>query len=266
MTSIGRVRSEAGAAWRSFLRRRTAVFFTFFFPVILILIFAVLVKTNPGDGGTGGGLFAEPPAYYLPGYLAVVVLFTPLSRVGSSVSRHRESNRYEKLATTPLTRAEWLLAHTLVNVVIIGLAGIIILALMALVTNAGISVAVLPLVAIFIALGVALFCGVGALLGSFAGSQDGVIAASNAIALPLLFLSNTFVTPNLLPEWFRPVMNLSPLTYFARGVRDLTYDAPSIAVVGMSSPLNGWELNLVVLAVLSVAFFAAGARAIPQTD
>ncbi|WP_266076082.1 ABC transporter permease [Haladaptatus caseinilyticus] len=266
MTSLGRVRSEAGAAWRSFLRRRTAVFFTFFFPVILILIFAVLVQTNPGDGGSGGGIFAEPPAYYLPGYLAVVVLFTPLSRVGSSVSRHRESNRFEKLATTPLTRAEWLMAHTLVNVVIIGFAGLIILALMALVTNAGVSFAVLPAVAVFVALAVALFCGVGALLGSLAGSQDGVIAASNAIALPLLFLSNTFVTPNLLPGWFRPVMNLSPLTYFARGVRDLTYDAPSAAVVGGSSPLDGWTVNLLVLAVLSVVFFAAGARVIPQTD
>ncbi|WP_227376022.1 ABC transporter permease [Haladaptatus halobius] len=265
-TATRRVRAEAGAAWRSFLRRRTAVFFTFFFPVILILIFAVLVQTNPGDSGSGGGLFAEPPAYYLPGYLAVVVLFTPLSRVGSSVSRHRESNRYEKLATTPLTRAEWLLAHTLVNVVIIGLAGLIILALMALVTNAGVSFAALPLVAVFVALAVALFCGVGALLGSFAGSQDGVIAASNAIALPLLFLSNTFVTPELLPAWFRPVMNLSPLTYFARGVRELTYDAPSTAVVSGSNPLGGWEINLLVLAVLAVAFFVAGARAIPRTD
>ncbi|GAA0243918.1 ABC transporter permease [Haladaptatus pallidirubidus] len=266
MSSLGRVRAEAGAAWRSFLRRRTAVFFTFFFPVILILIFAVLVQTNPGDGGSGGGIFAEPPAYYLPGYLAVVVLFTPLSRVGSSVSRHRESNRYEKLATTPLTRAEWLLAHTLVNVVIIGLAGLIILALMALVTNAGVSFAALPALAVFVALAVALFCGVGALLGSFAGSQDGVIAASNAIALPLLFLSDTFVTPDLLPQWFRPVMNLSPLTYFARGVRELTYDAPSVAVVGQSSLFDGWLINLVVLVVLSVVFFAAGARAIPQTD
>src|SRR6056297_1821645 len=218
MTAVGRIAAESGAAWRSFARRKTAVFFTFFFPVILILIFGVLVQT-----GSGGGLFAEPPGYYVPGYLAVVVLFTPLSRIGHTVSRHRESNQFEKLVTTPLTRAEWLLAHTLVNVVIIGLAGIIILALMALVTNAGVSFGALPLVAVFIALAVGLFCGLGALLGSFAGSADGVIAASNAIALPLLFLSDTFVTPDLLPSWFQPVMNLSPLTYFARGVRELTY-------------------------------------------
>ena len=85
MTATGRVGAATSAAWRSFLRRRTAVFFTFFFPVILILIFGVLVGTRP----TGGGLFTEPPAYYVPGYLAVVVRVTPLSRVGSTVARHR---------------------------------------------------------------------------------------------------------------------------------------------------------------------------------
>ena len=253
MTGVGRVRAEATAAWHSFVRRRTAVFFTFFFPVILILIFAVLVQTNP----TGGGLFAEPSAYYLPGYLAVVVLFTPLSRVGSTVARHREGNRFEKLATTPLTRAEWLVAHTLVNVAIIGIAGLIILGLLVAVTGtAALSLgpATLLSVAVFLALAVALFCGFGAVIGSLAGSRDGVIAASNAIALPLLFLSETFVTPDLLPAWFRPAMNLSPLTYFARGVRELTYAG------------GAFGGDLIVLAALAVGFFAAGAAAIPRTD
>ncbi|USZ68735.1 ABC transporter permease [Halorussus salilacus] len=253
MTAVGRVGAEATAAWHSFVRRRTAVFFTFFFPVILVLIFAVLVQTNPG----GGGLFAEPPAYYLPGYLAVVVLFTPLSRVGSEVARHREGNRFEKLATTPLSRVEWLLAHTLVNVAIIGIASLIVLGLMALVTGTAdliLDPASLALVAAFVALGVAVFCGLGAVLGATADSQDGVIAMSNTIALPLLFLSDTFVTPDLLPAWFRPAMGLSPLSYFARGVRELTYSGGAF----------GAEMG--VLAVLALAFFAAGAYAIPRTD
>lgn len=248
MTATGRVGAATSAAWRSFLRRRTAVFFTFFFPVILILIFGVLVGTRP----TGGGLFTEPPAYYVPGYLAVVVLFTPLSRVGSTVARHREGNRFEKLATTPLTRPEWLLAQTLVNVLIIGLASLLILGLVVLLTGADVvlSGVVIP----FVFVTVALFCGVGALIGSLADSQDGVIAASNSLALPLLFLSDTFVPPDLLPEWFRPVMNLSPLTYFARGVRTVVTGG------------GGWQSDLAVLCVLAVVFFALGAYALPRTD
>ena len=264
MTAIGRVRAEFGAGWRSFVRRRTAVFFTFFFPVLLIVIFGALVETDP----TGGGLFAEPAGYYVPGYLAVVVLFTPLSRVGSTVARHREGNRFEKLATTPLTRAEWLAAHTLVNVVLVGVASAIVLALTVLLTGADLALGPFRLVALamFVASAVALFCGLGAVIGSLAGSQDGVIAASNAIALPLLFLSNTFVTLEMLPRWFWPVRNFSPLTYFATGVRNLTYWDQSPIPLSPVIVHNYWVTHLAVLSVLAVLFFAAGAYALPRTD
>jgi len=248
MSAIGRIRAESYAAWYSFVRRRTAMFCTFFFPVLLIAIFGALVQTQSGQGG----LFTEPAGYYVPGYLAVVVLFTPLSRVGSTVARHREDNRFEKLATTPLSRAEWLGAHTLVNVVIIGIASVIILAFILLLTGATLSLS--WLLVPFIALAVVLFCGLGAILGRITDSADGVIAASNAIALPLLFLSATFVQPDLLPSWFAPVMDLSPLTYFARGVRAATFSG------------QGAYLDLGVLLVLAVAFFVVGALAIPRTD
>jgi ABC-2 type transport system permease protein len=261
VSRTGRLRAEFSAASQAFLRRRTAVFFTFFFPVIIVVIFGVLVQTQP----TGGGLFAEPAGWYLPGYLAVVVLFTPLSRVGSEVARHREGNRFEKLATTPLTRAEWLLAQTLVNVLVIGAAGLLLLGLLVVATSATIRMS--PLVALlvpFVVAGVALFCAVGSLLGSYADSQDGVIAASNGIAIPLLFLSETFVPPDLLPAWLPT--ELSPLTYFARGVRAVTYspDGGQSATVGASA--GEPVLNLAVLAVVAGAVFVAAAVALPRTD
>ena len=257
MTRVGRVRAATGAGWRSFVRRRTAVFFTFFFPVILIAIFGALVQTDP----TGEGLFTEPPAYYVPGYLAVVVLFTPLSRMGSEVARHREGNRFEKLATTPLTRGEWLLAQTVVNAVIIGLASLLILALVVLMTGA--EIAFSPLLIPYVLVGVVAFCGVGAMLGSYTDSQDGAVAASNAIGLPLLFLSETFVSLEQLPGWFEPLVNLSPLTYFARGVRAATYPEADVAAIGGVDPALA---NLAVLAVVAVVAFTLGARSIPRTD
>ena len=254
MTRIGRLRAETRAAATAFLRRRTAVFFTFFFPVIIVVIFGVLVGTRP----TGGGLFAEPPGWYVPGYLAVVVLFTPLSRVGSEVARHRDGNRFEKLATTPLTRAEWLAGQTLVNVAVIGAAALLLLAL--LVGATAVSLPVSPALALlvpFVIAGVALFCGVGALLGALADSQDGVIAASNGLALPLLFLSETFVPAALLPAWL-PTW-LSPLTYFARGVRGVTYLDAGAGTAGVLA-------DLAVLVVLAAVLFAVAARGLPRTD
>jgi ABC-2 type transport system permease protein len=251
MTRPRRVRAEFRVALHSFLRRRTAVFFTFLFPALLILIFGALVRTDPG----GGGLFTEQPSYYVAGYLATVVLFTPLSRLSSTVARHREGNRFEKLATTPLTRAEWLLAHALVNVFIVTVAAVLVLVLVIVLTGATIVVSAesVPVLAAAIGLGVLLFCGIGTILGRITDSRDGAVAASNTIGLPLLFLSDTFVPPDLLPGWFGPLLQLSPLTYFARASR--------AALLG-----DGLTVDLLVLAGLAIVGLALGAVAIPRTD
>ncbi len=258
MSRAGRVAAATRAGWHSFRRRRTAVFFTFFFPAIIVLIFGILVQTQP----TEGGLFAEPPSWYVAGYLAVVVLFTPLSRVGSEVARHREGSQFEKLATTPLRRWEWLLAQTLVNVAVIGLASLLLVALLAVGTGVTLPRSPeLALVVPFIIVGVALFCAVGAMLGSLVDSRDGVIAASNGIALPILFLSETFVAPEMLPGWLP--LSLSPLTYFSRGVRAVTYtpDADGGVVLAWAP-----HANLAVLSVVAVVAFGAAAVLLPATD
>ncbi|PSP97571.1 ABC transporter permease, partial [Halobacteriales archaeon QS_1_68_44] len=82
--------------------------------------------------------------------------------------------------------------------------------------------------------------------------------------------SDTFVPPELLPEWFVPAMELSPLTYFARGVRAATYRRPGTLAswTGSEPGIVGTDpyLNLVVLSALAVGFFAAGAYALPRTD
>jgi ABC-2 type transport system permease protein len=262
MTRVRRIATTTRAGWHSFLRRRTAVFFTFFFPAILVVFFGILVGTQPTDGG----LFSEPAGWYVAGYIGVVVLFTPLSRVGSEVARHREGSQFEKLATTPLRRWEWLLAQTLVYTVVIGLATLLLVGLLFAGTSLSVPVSgELLLVIPFVIVGVALFCAIGAILGSLVDSQDGVIAASNGLALPLLFLSETFIPADMLPSWLP--LELSPLTYFSRGVRSVTHEP--VAAGGAffdwwppSSPLA----NLAILAALALGTFILAAALLPQTD
>jgi ABC-2 type transport system permease protein len=69
----------------------------------------------------------------------------------------------------------------------------------------------------------------------------------------------------MLPEWFRPLLNLSPLTYFSRGVRAATFDPVDgvvLAAWGTDDPLA----NLAILGVLALLALAVGAMALPRTD
>lgn len=249
MNKLALVKAETVAEGRSFLRRRTAVFFTFLFPVIVVGIFGFLIQSE-----SASGVFSKPRSYYVPAYLAVVVVLTPLSRVGSTVARHRSSSRFEKLATTPLRRVEWLLSHTLVNVGFIGLAATLLFGVFALAGD--VSIAVRPLLLGFLVVGIALFCALGAILGSLAGSQDGVIAASNGIGIPILFLSETFVGAAQLPAYVRPFVAISPLTYFARGVRAIT------------SPATGGTpyFDFVLLTVVTAVAFLIAVVLLPWTE
>lgn len=262
MSRIHRLRAASRAGWHSFLRRRTAVFFTFFFPAIIVVIFGLMVETQPADGG----LFAESPGWYIAGYIGVVVLFTPLSRVGSEVARHRSGSQFEKLATTPLTRGEWLLAQTVVNTIVIGLASLLLLGLLLAGTGARPPISIeLLLVVPFVVIGVALFCGIGAILGSLADSQDGVIAASNGLAIPLLFLSEAFVSREMLPGWLP--LEVSPMTYLTRGLRELTYvDGAEGTLFPTAWPLPALPSYLLVLTLFAVCSFWLAARLLPTTD
>jgi ABC-2 type transport system permease protein len=243
-----RVRGEASAEWRSFLRKPAAVFFTFVFPAILVALFAVVV-------GAGSGFFEEPQGYYFAGYLGFVVLLTPLSRLSSTVARGRDRRRFEKLATTPLTRAEWLTAHVAVNGgLILAASGLIALLLVA-VGGASLTLTLVSVVvtAASVLIASAGFCGLGALIGRAVSSQDGAIAVSNGVGFPMLFLADTFVAPDTLGVG-APVVELLPLTYFSRTVRGATFTGGS-----------GAELvtSLALLTVFSAFLFAAGAYALP---
>lgn len=253
---FARVRAEAVASFKTFVRRRTAVFFTFVFPILLVLIFAGLV----GSGATGSGLFSQSREYYVPAYLGTVVLFTPLSRVGSEVARYQEHNRFEKLASTPLTRFEWLAAQTLVNVSLIVVASaVIVVALVLLGTDVVPSAWIVP----FVVVGSILFCGLGAVIGRVAGSQDGAVSMANGIALPVLFLSETFIPTSIFPSWFQSVPMFSPLTYFSRGVRT------AIAVPTQSTgPLSGLGVGgyFAITAALAIIAFFLGGWALSWTE
>ena len=154
-----------------------------------------------------------------------------------------------------------MLGQIVVNVAVVGAAAVLVLVLVSLLTDAAITFSVLLIP--YVVVGVACFCGIGAVIGSVTDSRDGAIAASNAIGLPLLFLSETFVHPDQLPGWFLPFVDLSPLTYFARGVRaaiDPASEAGSIA--GVDPALA----NLAILSLLAVVALAVGTRSIPLTE
>ena len=89
------------------------------------------------------------------------------------------------------------------------------------------------------------------IIGGITKSQDGAIAASNSIALPLLFLSDTFIPLSYFPNWFVPLISFSPLTPFSRAAREI--------FISSTFPLTGF----VSLVLLNIMAFAIGSYLLP---
>lgn len=243
MTRAGRLKAEVLAEYRSFVRRRTALFFTFVFPLLIVLVYAAAIRAGDGE------FLGAPASFYLPGYLALVIVFAPLSRVAGSVPRDLENDRFEKLATTPLRHWEWLLARVVVAGGFAVIPAIAVLAIARALTPVTIypSPWVVPLgLAVVVT-----FAGVGAIIGRLADSEDGAIAIGNAIGFPIVFFSETLLPTDIVPEVVEPALALSPVTHFARATR--------IALDGGHPEVY----QLVVLTLVALATFAVGARMLP---
>lgn len=243
MSTLPRLRAEVALEARSFLRRRTALFFTVVFPVLVVVAFALAIRAGEGE------LLGAEASFFLPGYVALLVVFTPLSRLSGSVPRDREAGRLEKRATTPLRRWEWLLARIVVAGGLALVPAVAVLLVGGWLTEA--TVAPSPWLVPLAGSVLVTFAGVGVVIGRLSDSEDGAIAVANAVGFPVVFLSDTLLPPTVLPAWAEDLLVLSPVTHFARASR--------AALAGASPDPTA----LGVLAVSAAVAFVLGSRALP---
>jgi ABC-2 type transport system permease protein len=191
VSSLVLVAYQIGYEQRSFWRNRSAAFFTFAFPLLMLVIFGTLNRANNITTlGAGRLAFAE---YFVPSMLAVGVMTACFVNVGTVLSVRRQSGQLKRLRATPL-RPWVFLAGVLGNAVILAvmIAGLVILTGVALF---GVS---LPshwlTLALCVTIGALAFCAVGVAATRLTtdSSSEAAGAVLNGIFFPILFISGAF--------------------------------------------------------------------------
>ncbi len=187
--------------------------------------------------------------FFLPGVIGMTVMTTGLMGAVQINTEYRMNGVLRKLATTTISKTDWVLAVVIYEMLISFLAAGIIIGVGYLpvsVFNVHTSIT-LPTVLLIVA-GSLAFPGAGMIMARFVRDPTTGDAAANAIAFPMMFLSGTFFPIETYPDFLKPIAQMLPLTYLNNGLRAAMIDnQPDIA-------FN----NTIIVMILAVIFIVAG--------
>jgi ABC-2 type transport system permease protein len=196
----------------AFRRNPAAVFFTFVFPLMFLVIFNVVFGNQEID--VPGGQI-DSSTFYVPGIVGLSVISACYTNVAMSISFSRDRGLLKRIKGTPLPSVAFfagkILQATIVSVILV------ILVLVVGIVLYGVDPPTDRLPAFFLALlvGAVSFCALGLAVTSVIPNADAAPAVVNASILPLLFISNIFIPTSNAPDWLNDLASIFPVAHFA---------------------------------------------------
>jgi ABC-2 type transport system permease protein len=186
----------------------------------------------------------------LPGMLGIALLWLGLFGTAMPVVQQRETLVLRRLSVTPLTPARMLAAQVAWRVTV----GLFQAALFLLVGYLAFGIGIQGnklLFAATVVLGTLVFVSLGYLMAGLASSEEGVMAMVQIVNFPMMFLSGGLMPVESLPAYFKPVVNVMPLSYLTDALQQLMAGA---------TPLHPLWLDLAVMAGWLAVFLALATK------
>ena len=185
--------------------------------------------------------------FFVPGLIGMTLMTTGVFGAVGWNTINRELGILKKLATTPLSKLEWIIGAVLYQLVMSAISTVVILTIGVLVFN----LKVLPDIysIVLIVSGAIAFPGIGMVIARFVKESDSADAAANVITFPMMFLSGSFFPLESMPDFLQQIAKVLPLTYLNNGLRD------SMIYGNVSSAL----FNTAIILGVGVFFIVVGA-------
>jgi ABC-2 type transport system permease protein len=199
---------------RSFVRNRQSQFFTLALPVLFLVIFASVFGGHGDTVKVAGGRI-DTSVSYVPGIMALGIIAAAFINLVISVTAQRETGVLKRRRATPVPAGALIAGRSLTAVVTaLGVAAVL-LAVGWTAFGAHVPARTAPALALTIVVGAASFCCLGYALASVVRDQDAAQPVTQAVTLPLYFISGVFVAASALPHWLVNIGNVFPVRHLA---------------------------------------------------
>lgn len=230
-----------------FWRNPAAVFFTVLLPVLFMVIFQLLFG---GQNVSGRGV--KVSTYYVPAIITLGVISATGVNLAINLTREREAGLMKRARGTPLPN--WVfIAGRVGNALVVATLMLVLVATIGAVAY-GVSIPWFQAGAVVLTLvvGASSFCAIGIALTALIPSEDAAPAITQAVFLPLYFLSGVFVPDDQIPSGVLSFASVFPIRPFFQSFFDAWVpgaggsggvDAGHLAAVA------GWGIVALVIAL-----------------
>lgn len=240
--------STAALLWRQyrferrlFWRNPSAAFFNFLLPLLMLVLIASVFASEPDELDV-----------LIPGIAGMSIMATTFTSLSFNLVWLREEGVLRRIRSTPMPLPAYfggMLLHAVTN-------ALLQVTLVIVIGNVFYDV---PwprdwlALAVFAALGIACFAALGVAFAHAIPNVDSAPAYTNAVFLPLIFISGVFYSSDSLPAVLRAIAEALPLKHVIDGLAGAIVDGAGVADhLTALAVICGW---LVAGAVVAVRYF-----------
>lgn len=200
---------------RAFRRNPASAFFTVVFPLLFLVIFTLLFGGTPfGPPGRQ----VSGATFYTPGIIAFSVISACYTNLAMSITIARDSGILKRIRGTPLPPLVYLAGRVLNCVIVAVFLVIVVAAFGSIVYGVQLPTQTLPALIVTLLVGAASFSALGLAVAGLVPNADAAPAVVNFSILPLLFISDVFISLENAPSWLLTISDLFPVRHFARAL------------------------------------------------
>lgn len=243
---------------RVFWRDPAAVFFTVALPLILLFLF---VSIFGNQTTTVQGRQLKVSTYYVPGIITLSLISATFFNLAISVTISREQGLLKRLRSTPLPPSAFFGGRILNSTVVALLMVVVVVGIGRGLYGVAVPTATLPGALLALVVGAGAFCVLGLALTAVIPSEAAAPAITNAIILPLYFISGVFLPDEVLPVPVRQVADIFPVKHLFQSL--LTAFDPNVGGPGVAAG------DIAVVAAWGIAGLLIAARTFrwtPRSD
>jgi ABC-2 type transport system permease protein len=228
------LRRWTGARFKLAVRNPRALFFTFLFPLLFVVLFNALNSGTRLDrlAGTGKIAFAQ---YYTPSIGVFGLAAGCFTGLIIGIATARDMGLLKRVRGTPLPMPIYLAAW-MVGTMLTGLASVVVMFAVA-VPAFGVHIYLdqLPAAIVSLLLGAACLSALGLAVASLVKNADQAQPVAQLTFLPLSFISGVFYPLQGAPDWLVKLANVFPLHHLV-----VAFDG----ALQPNAPHNGWSSDL----------------------